>query len=387
MGRVNIHLYPSPFTHETRMLKITKSLADRGVFDEIHLVALWKEGLPERERLDDVRRVWRVRLSEGRFARGKLAKWLEWMLRGVWGFRGRRVACVNPHSVACLPMGAWLKRLKKCKLVYDTHELETETATLGGARKRLTKKLERKYLGRCDAVSVVSEGIAEWYQREYSLPHVWTVKNFPYRRAAGTPAGDELKRHCGLREGETLFLYQGLLSLGRGLELMLRVFANAKPDKHLVLMGYGDYEAVAREYAGKHPNIHFHPAVKPEEVARFTASADVGLSLIENVCLSYYHSLPNKLFEYLNAGLPVIVSDFPDMGALVEAHQCGWRVEVSEQALAAAIHGINAGELSRKRENALEWARSHTWQTEEDTLVRMYGELFPGIATSRGAVP
>jgi glycosyltransferase involved in cell wall biosynthesis len=104
---------------------------------------------------------------------------------------------------------------------------------------------------------------------------------------------------------------------------------------------------MVRKYASDFPNIHFHPAIKPSEILSYTCSADVGLSIIENSCLSYYYSLPNKFFEYIAAGVPVIASDFPDMSAIVNEHKVGWTVDVNEEALSNLIAKLTDVELKQ----------------------------------------
>ena len=130
-----------------------------------------------------------------------------------------------------------------------------------------------------------------------------------------TPAGPVpkktaiLRSELGIPDGDLVFLYQGGLFRARRIEQLLRVFSRAAKDRHVVFMGYGELERMVRSAAATNYNIHFRPAVSPHEVLAL-AGADVGLVGVENVCLSYYYSLPNKFFEEsLLAGVPVLGSD------------------------------------------------------------------------------
>ena len=92
----------------------------------------------------------------------------------------------------------------------------------------------------------------------------------------------------------------------------------------------------------------------------------MGLCLFENVCLNHYLYLPNKVFEYMMAGLPMIVSDFPEMAALVERHDCGWKVTIDAEALLTLIKTISSKEISAKSANAC-GARCHFgWRFPKD---------------------
>ena len=93
------------------------------------------------------------------------------------------------------------------------------------------------------------------------------------------------------------------------------------------------------------------------------------------MCLSYYLCLPNKLFEYAACGVPAVVSDFPEMGRFVDAHDCGWKAAPDAQALRRLVQGLTAGELATKRANTRDTGRLYCWQEEEKMLLAMYQAL------------
>jgi glycosyltransferase involved in cell wall biosynthesis len=113
----------------------------------------------------------------------------------------------------------------------------------------------------------------------------------------------------------------------------------------------------------------------------YTASADIGVSLIENACLSYYYSLPNKLFEYQQAGLPVIASNFPEMSAIVGGYDLGELVDPDDvPAITAAIHRLlsDPARYAQLRENAHKAAQRFNWEAESRTLLELYDEVRKG---------
>ena len=139
-------------------------------------------------------------------------------------------------------------------------------------------------------------------------------------------------------------------------------------------MGYGVLEDMVKEYENNFSNIHFQPAVKPEEGINYTKSADVGIHLLENTCLNHYYSLPNKVFEYIFSGLPLIVTNFPDMGKLIDDYQCGWKVSVDEKSVVDLIEHISKEDIKEKRNNAINCRDNFGWDKEEEKLLKIYGQ-------------
>lgn len=165
-------------------------------------------------------------------------------------------------------------------------------------------------------ILVVSESIADWYKEEYKIDRPSVVLNAPNRRKL--KSNNYFCQQLDIREDQIILLYQGGLALGRGVHLILDAFKARGDDKLVVVfMGYGLLEADIIAAAKQHKNIYFFPAVSPRIVLEYTSSADLGISLIENTCLSYYYCMPNKIFEYAMAGLPVLVSNMKDMSKLV----------------------------------------------------------------------
>lgn len=384
---MNIHIYPSTFANESRILKIVRSLRGHAVFTRVMVLALWKEGFPRHEVLDGGIEVLRVAPLFGgatKGAAGRLLKVVGWYLGVLWALRGVKVSCFNCHSLPVLPLSVLVKLWKRCVLVYDPHELETETVGLHGTRQWLARWLERLLVGRAHAVCVVNRSIADWYVARYRLKQVWVVRNVPYRSESELVPTGLLRQAVGLAPEAQLFLYQGLLAPGRGVNLLIDAFSGM-PDRHLVFMGYGELAERVREATAQHANIHFMPAVPPGQVKDYTVDADVGISLIENVCLSYYLCLPNKLFEYAACGVPAVVSDFPEMGRFVDEYDCGWKTAPDAQALRRLMQGLTAGELAAKRANTRDSGRLYCWQEEEKPLLAMYQALGFDIGGGRHA--
>jgi glycosyltransferase involved in cell wall biosynthesis len=376
--KVNVHIYPSPFKNESRILRVTKTLFDANVFDKIYIVATLEPGLPKTEALDEKREVVRICRKLGNNKEGvfwKTIKTLEWSWRIIWYLRKQSIDCINCHSLPVLPLCVFLKIIHGSKLIYDTHELETETDGLKGIRKGISKLVEWLLIGFANETVTVSDSIAEWYQRRYKIKKVSVVKNVPYSQEVSPYKTKLLRDAFKIRDNHLLFLYQGEISRKRGIDLLLNVFSRVSHEKHIVFLGFGEMVDIVKDYAIRFPNIHYHPAAEPDNLFQYTCSADVGVHLIKNTCLNHYYCLPNKIWEYLNASIPIIVSDLFEMGKVVDYFKCGWKCQGNENDVIALIEQITLDLVSEKRNYANASRNFIGWHLEEPTLLSIYERL------------
>jgi glycosyltransferase involved in cell wall biosynthesis len=371
---LNVHIYPSQLTHESRILRITDALADAGIFDRIEVIGIAGDTLPLREPIDDTRSL--VRIPRRLFAGSngfiaKLIKNIEWSCRVVSYLRGRKIAAVNAHSLAVLPLSAVVSAFSGAKLIYDTHELETETSGFKGVRQKFGKLIERVIIRRCDTIFVVSDSIADWYANEYKLARPTVVRNIPQFRVDSSVETPEAIKVLNLSKDKILFIYQGGFIAGRGIERLLAVFAKV-PEANLLCMGSGPLRGLVADAAVRYENIHLIPPVKPSEVLNYTKSADVGICLTDNSCLSHYYSLPNKIFEYLHADLPIIVNPLKEQRALVEENACGWVAPVDEDAFIKLISSIDRSAIEQCRDGIGAANSALAWGNEQMRLIEAY---------------
>lgn len=389
--RVNLHVTLTSFRNESRVLKETKSLIEHGIVDRATIIALHEPGLPERETLDPNRLVLRLALATRRWPRNlvvQLVKYVEFAARLLSHARAVRPTIVTVHSLALLPAGVITKWVTGAALVYDCHELETETFGLSGLRQTLSRLVERSLIRYADLVLVVSESIKEWYASAYGIDNLATVMNCPVSRGPGRTR--KLHEALGLPEDRRIVLYQGGIVGGRGVDGLLRAFAAHDDGRHvLVFMGYGYLEPLVEEYASRHSNIRLQPAVPPDVVLEYTASADVGVSYIDNPSLNDRYCLPNKLFEYLMAGIPAIVNDAPEMRRLVETYGVGVVLqELSPHSIAGALHQLAERDQSDLQEKVAVAASRFSWASQVPVLVdahKAYALKAPGIRSGPDA--
>ncbi len=368
---INIHLYPSAFLNESRIMREAGSLSRLALFDRIDLVGVGQEGVAPVEEVQDDIRIVRIGRRKGTGLVGKLARTCDWGHAVYERYRNEEVGCINCHSVATLPLGVMLQRRTGARLVYDTHELETETNGLGGIRRRLTKHVERSLIGQADHCIFVGSAIEQWYVREYGLRNTTVLYNCPRRRQV-KPA-DHFRNTFSIEAGLPIFLYQGVIGAGRGLPVVIEAFSAMRGRAALVVMGYGAMAGWMAEQARRHPDIHYHPAVAPDCLLDYTAAADFGLSVIEPTSLSYDYCMPNKLFEYVMAHKPVLVSPTSEQSAFVREHQIG---EVASDTTPAAIRAGVLALLARDSHSLqaalVRTADEYCWEGQEKKLEAVY---------------
>ena len=175
---------------------------------------------------------------------------------------------------------------------------------------------------------------------------------------------------------QKVFIYQGLFSKGRGLEDLINAFSQLSENYVLVLMGKGPLEAFLRGKAEKLPNVFIHNFTAAQDMLNYTASADFGIVPTELIGLNNTLSLPNKYFEYLMAGLPLICIDSPEMGYFIKKFQCGTTFSKnSPEDILNSIERIVTEDYSQLKNRALDVAKNYCWETQEPKLLEIYENL------------
>lgn len=374
----NLHISLTEFRNESRLLKEAESLIKNNVFERIHVAALYADGLAMDQYYGERIHAHRFALTTRQYGKNlllQLIKYLEFCIRIYFYYKDKNISCISVHSLALLPLGRFLKYFWRVRLVYDAHELETETNGARGFRKKLSKWLERRLIQHVDMIIVVSESIADWYADEYGIPRPVVVLNAPTKHAL--KSNNHFREQLGIREDQVILLYQGGLVTGRGVHLILDAFKARQNDKVVaVFMGYGALEQNIKTAASQHRHIFFYPAVAPQVVLEYTASADFGISLIENTCLSYYYCMPNKLFEYAMAGLPVLVSSMKEMSELVNKNNMGAIIsDFSTRNINQVIDDFLTQDLASMKANAYRVACEHAWEVQEQKMMAAYQSI------------
>jgi glycosyltransferase involved in cell wall biosynthesis len=267
---------------------------------------------------------------------------------------------------------------KKTYIVYDAHEYETEVNGLKGIKKKLTKIVEKYCIKYADKVITVSNAIANEYVRLYNIEKPTLILNTPgYKKISKT---DIFREKFNLSKTQTIFLYQGGLNPNRGIETILDAFKKLNNislnEEVIIFMGYGQLESKIIEATHQYDNIFFHPPVAFDILLEYTSSVDVGILFYENNCLNHYYCSPNKIFEYIMAEIPVIVSNLYEMNRLVKTHGIGCvACENTVNGLIKAIKEMR----SLNKEDLIHNIRSiktiYNWGKQEKILLNLYKSL------------
>lgn len=365
MSGLNIHVYPSPMLNESRLLRISGSIAKAGLFEATHLVGTVGAGLPRRELVAEGVEIVRLRSWGGLpGVGGKILRALTWQAAVLSHYRRKSVQVVNAHSVWMLPLCWLLSRVTGSRLFYNPHELETRTPTMSGVKRRAAEAIERLFIGRVHLTSVVNDSIAQWYQDRYRIPRPITVRNIP----VFTDEPADLRRALGLGAADMLFIHTGRLTGGRSIEEILDAFERAA-GPHVVFLGDGPLGEKVREHAAASEFVHWLPPVAPDRVVAHVRDADVALCLIDTGSLSYRCSSPNKLFEALAARTPPLCSDLVEARLLLGDLAERWVVSDAVDRLPEVIAGLTPEDVQHFRDT---WRGLPNWQDEVAPLVDRY---------------
>jgi glycosyltransferase involved in cell wall biosynthesis len=293
-----------------------------------------------------------------------------------------------------LPALGALRRRFDGRTIYDSRDIYMRSRgfeQMAPTLRRLLAWLERRWARNCDAVITVNDAYARLLAKHFDIAPLPIVRNTPSRFTVPQPRPNKLRDLLGLPASERIVLYQGALMTERGIEQGMDAILQV-PDAVLVVMGYGGLRdktialASTAPYSGK---VRVIDPVPPAELLTWTASADVMLMAIQPTTLNHWHTTPNKLWEAIAAGVPIVASDLAGMSEVVREVGCGVLVDGTDPAaIAAGIRQILDGPpeerqamSSRAREAA---ARKYNWEAQVDTLLGLYARLTPSETSVRG---
>jgi glycosyltransferase involved in cell wall biosynthesis len=284
-----------------------------------------------------------------------------------------RPALIHCHDTPLLPMGGLLAWVFGGKVIYDAHELESDKNGQSRLMSKVTRLVEKACWFRVDGLITVSNSILRWYEQYFSLKASALVLNSPVISGSHSSLRDSRYFHdlFKIPNESLVFVYLGLFVPGRGIEKLLQVFSDSRVTAHVVFVGRGPERALIEEFASIHSKVHVHDAVAHDQVVELVRSADYGLCLVENISLSDYYSLPNKLFEYAFAGVPVLASNFPDMSELIDQYGLGAIAENEVHSIAQAVLSLQSADRQRVKADLTELG----WDAQAEKLRALYCSL------------
>lgn len=377
-------LVRNPFTHDTRVEKEARTLSDAGY--AVTIVAEARRDVPARER--------RGRIDIVRVSRPSAGVPLLRFVRAARSFRRAlvdlRPDVIHAHDSDALGPVAAAANWLGVPFIYDAHDLWLGRPRRGRGRLYFAlnqvwfSALERRLLPRAAAWITVSSPIARHLERRYRIEPVELVPNYPElveldRRPRSIR---DLPAARAIPDAAPIVLYLGGLMAGRGLENLVAAIPLLRTGAHVVLLGAGGRASLLcgmAQRSGVGHRLHVVEPVAPDDVVAYAASADLGVSPIVPSCLNYRYSLPNKLFQYMAAGLPVVASDLPQVREVVEGSGAGRCVDTRQPAMIArAIDSILEQPAAAVAMGAAGRAAVHDryhWGVSATTLRRVYERL------------
>ena len=283
---------------------------------------------------------WTVRVARNRtsrMVRWFVAPWVRYLnLQFSRNFgqvaRSLRPCFIYAADLNTLLAASRLARGRSVPLIYDSHEyfLSHSAHSWMSPARRIVDKLtcrilEARLIPHTHRVITVSDGLVQRFSQRFPNVNCICVRNLPLT-ATIRPRNDRIRAEMDISSGTRIAIYIGFITGGRGISELLQAASHLPDDIVIVFLGGGRHLGLRRQEAvdrGVDNRVYFLGHVPQEEVQSYAAAADCGLSLIQPTCLSYYNSLPNKMFQYAVSGTPMVCSDFPDMASLVKRYDMG----------------------------------------------------------------
>jgi len=287
-----------------------------------------------------------------------------------------RCDCLLSNDLDTLLPNFWISKLKRIPLIYDSHEYFTEVPELVSRPKvqRVWKRIEEYVVPKLPEMITVNQSIADLFHKKYGIK-VHIIRNIPMRKMLPAPAS---RQEVGLDPNKHILVLQGSgINIHRGSEELLDAMQYLD-DCQLVIIGGGDVLPILKEkVAANHwdDRVKFFPRMPYQQMMAITQLAELGFTLDKDTNLNYRFSLPNKLFDYIQAGVPIIASHLTEIERIITDYNIGTFIDNHEpKTIAATIQNALNDEkiLSLWKNNLIFAAQNLCWENEEGVLLRIY---------------
>ncbi len=276
-----------------------------------------------------------------------------------------------------------ISRIKGIPLVYDSHEYFTGVPELANRKfvRKVWQAIEKSLIPGLKHMITVSDSIASLYMDQYSVSPI-VVRNVPGKLTGIIPYSREYMK---VDKSDFLIIFQGMgINIDRGAEELLDAL-ELTSGTSLIFVGSGDILKELKETVKRkklEQKVKFFGPVDREVLARFTMAADAGVCLDKGTNLNYRFSLPNKLFDYISSGIPVLSGDLPETAKIIRENNCGVIVDpITPEKISAAIQLLksNSDLFCQLKDNAIKASDSLNWETESSKVVELYKVILEEI--------
>jgi glycosyltransferase involved in cell wall biosynthesis len=272
-----------------------------------------------------------------------------------------------------------VSKLKGLPLVYDSHEYFTGLPEVQNRPfvKWVWKTIERAIFPHLDFVITVTNSVAAQYEKEYG------IKPAVLRNCSRTSSGIRgySPQELGISKDHLILVFQGGgINIDKGGEELIEA-VHITENVSLLVIGSGDVLSDLKRKVSElnlSDRVKFVPKVPWEELMRYTRSADAGMSLEKDTNLNYRFSLPNKLFDYISAGIPVITGSLPEIKKVVEENDCGIIIsEITPEKISNALTKLKNDHclLNKLKQNAVRASKTLSWENESKKVIEFYKDV------------
>jgi glycosyltransferase involved in cell wall biosynthesis len=317
---------------------------------------------------------------------------IDYYVRAYRLVRAQEFDVLHAHDLNTLPVAAAVARRTRTKLIYDAHELYPEISTLSRTERNVWKVTERRLIKRAASVITVCESIAGELETRYDVQRPTVLLNCPDAPALNVSADREQLRHTlGMEDDpRAIVLYQGGFAPNRGLPELIKA-GRWLDGARIALMGSGRIENELRDLIRDErvgDAVVLTPAVPQAEVIAYATGADIGVIPYKGVGLNNYYTTPNKLFDYMAAGIAIAGSRFPEIVRFVEGLGIGVTFDPEQpRDIAFAINHLvsDPATLHEMRMRAAAASTDFVWGTEHRKLLAIYSQMTPAAGRSTAA--
>ena len=281
------------------------------------------------------------------------------------------------NDLDTLSANYYASKFRNKKLVYDSHEYFTEVPELVDRPKvkEIWEKVEKRILPKIKYSYTVCQSIADIYNQKYGI-NMQVVRNIPICNIEYEVSFPTLFEEI---MNKKIILYQGAVNIGRGIEQVIRAMQFLE-NAVFVIIGDGDIKVETERLVEKlklKDKVLFAGKIPFNELYSYTKNADIGISIEENVGLNYYYALPNKLFDYIRANVPVLVSKLPEIERIVNKYEIGEFIDNHNvEHIAEKINMMlkSPEKISFWKEKLKKASADLCWENEEQVLKSIFTE-------------
>jgi glycosyltransferase involved in cell wall biosynthesis len=344
--------------YDQRMIRICSTLS------ESYDVELWGRRKSKNDILDQPYHQRRFRF----IVNGGFLFYLAYNLRIFLALLFNKFDVIHAVDLDTLPAGFLACKIKRKKIVYDSHEYFTEVPELVSRSivRGIWLLIERMLVPKVNAAITVGNNIAEIYTKKYNIQfHV--IRNCTESKI--------IKEEVDKRG---YILYQGALNKGRGLEALI-ISMKTIPLK-LKIAGSGDIDQKLKKIVAENhlsDKIEFLGLIEPQELSKYTSFAFIGYNVMENMGLSYYYSLSNKFFDYIHSEVPVITNQFPEYNDINITYNCCVFADAIPKEISKSVNALlnDPKSYQKLKINCKKATKELNWGIEKKKLTKLYNDL------------